>query len=193
MVSVIIATRESERALLPTLAALVSGAAAGLVREVIIGDAGSHDETAAIADVAGCHLIVTPGSAGARMKQAAMRARAAWLLFLHPGTIPQGAWIAELRAFIDEAERRPDAHSAATFRLLPEYDGGRFSLAERLALIAGALRLSAPPGAGLLIAKNLYESLGGHRDAEDAERDLLQRVGRRRLVTLHCGASLVRH
>ena len=34
MLSVVIATQESERELLPTLAALVPGASAGLVREV---------------------------------------------------------------------------------------------------------------------------------------------------------------
>jgi glycosyltransferase involved in cell wall biosynthesis len=53
MLSVVIATHNSERALLPTLAALVSGAAAGIVREVIVADAGSRDATAAIADGAG--------------------------------------------------------------------------------------------------------------------------------------------
>lgn len=39
MLSVVIATHDSERALLPTLAALVAGAAAGVVREVIVADA----------------------------------------------------------------------------------------------------------------------------------------------------------
>ena len=50
MLSVVIATHDSERALLPTLAALVAGAAAGVVREVIIADGGSRDETCEIAD-----------------------------------------------------------------------------------------------------------------------------------------------
>ena len=54
MLSVVIATQDSERALLPTLAALVAGAAAGLVREVIVADASSRDATVAIADEAGC-------------------------------------------------------------------------------------------------------------------------------------------
>src|SRR5262252_1581256 len=42
MLSVVIATHDSERALLPTLAALVAGAAAGIVREVIVADAGAR-------------------------------------------------------------------------------------------------------------------------------------------------------
>ena len=40
MISVIIATKDSERALVSTLGALVPGAAAGAVREVIVADAG---------------------------------------------------------------------------------------------------------------------------------------------------------
>ena len=52
MLSVVIATQDSERALLPTLAALVAGAVAGLVREVIIADASSRDATVTIADEA---------------------------------------------------------------------------------------------------------------------------------------------
>src|SRR5207244_2986253 len=58
MLSVVIATHNSERSLLPTLAALVQGAAAGIVREVIVADAGSRDATAAIADGAGCRLLL---------------------------------------------------------------------------------------------------------------------------------------
>ena len=42
VLSVVIATHDSERPLLPTLAALVPGAAAGTVREVIVADAGSQ-------------------------------------------------------------------------------------------------------------------------------------------------------
>ncbi|MEA2873185.1 MAG: hypothetical protein QOH67_3161, partial [Hyphomicrobiales bacterium] len=45
MFSVIVATYDSERALVPTLAALVPGATAGIVREVIVADGGSRDET----------------------------------------------------------------------------------------------------------------------------------------------------
>src|SRR2546425_230718 len=76
MLSVVIATHDSERALLPTLAALVAGAAAGIVREVIVADAGSHDATTAIADGAGCRVLVSAQRRGARLKAAAEAARA---------------------------------------------------------------------------------------------------------------------
>ncbi len=93
MLSVVIATHDSERALLPTLAALVAGAAAGIVREVIVADAGSRDATAAIADGAGCRVLVSAQPRGARLKAAAEAARAPWLLFLRPGVVPDATWV----------------------------------------------------------------------------------------------------
>ena len=50
MLSAIIATRNSERSLVPTLSALVPAAASGLLAEVIVADAGSEDATAEVAD-----------------------------------------------------------------------------------------------------------------------------------------------
>ena len=117
MLSVVIATHDSERALLPTLAALVAGAAAGVVREVIIADAGSRDATDAIADGAGCRVLMSTQPRGARLKAAADAARGPWLLFLAPGIVPSVTWVDETRRFIEEAELRGCAAScAAAFR-----------------------------------------------------------------------------
>ncbi len=66
MISVVIPTHESERALANTLAALVPGAIDGVLREVIVADAGSRDGTAKVADVAGCRFMVAPGGRGRR-------------------------------------------------------------------------------------------------------------------------------
>ena len=64
MLSVIIPTHESERILVRTLACLVPGATAGLIREVILADGGSTDETAEVGDVAGCRFLPLPGPLG---------------------------------------------------------------------------------------------------------------------------------
>ena len=62
---------------------------------------------------------------------------------------------------------------------------GRSQLAEAFALIGAALGARPKPSQGLLIAKSLYQSLGGHgADAADPEADLLRRLGRRRIATL---------
>ncbi len=64
MLSVIIATLNCERALVPTLATLVPGAAAGTVRDVIIADGGSKDATLEVADIAGCEIMASQCSTG---------------------------------------------------------------------------------------------------------------------------------
>ena len=92
MLSVIIPTLDSERALVPTLSALVPGATAGLVSDVLVVDGGSRDDTAAVADVGGCNFLVADGPLGRRLKTAVAWARAPWLLFLRPGTILDAPW-----------------------------------------------------------------------------------------------------
>ena len=82
MLSAIIATYESERALVPTLAALVPGVTEGLLGEVIVADAGSRDATAEVADIAGCRFVTSGEPLGARLKAAAAVTRTPWLMFL---------------------------------------------------------------------------------------------------------------
>ena len=190
MLSVVIATHDSERALLPTLSALVAGAGAGIVREVIVADAGSADATAAIADAAGCHFLSFALPRGARLKAAAQAARAPWLMFLVPGTVPDATWVDETRRFIEQAELRGCAGTyAAVFR--PGSAAFRPALIEALALLWASLGGGPSAGQGLLIAKGLYDSIGGHRDVGEPERDLARRLGRRRLVMLRSGALAV--
>jgi hypothetical protein len=184
MLSVVIATQDSERALLPTLAALVAGAAAGLVREAIVADAGSRDATLAIADEAGCRVLASGRARGARLKAAAATARASWLLFLRPGVVLEASWVDETRRFIDDAELRKDTSTYAVFRAGPL----RPTVLEALGLLRAAFGAKPTASQGLVIARSFYDALGGHRDVEEPERDLLRRLGRRRLVRLRTGA-----
>ena len=192
MLSVVIATENAERVLVPTLAALVPGATAGIVREVIVADAGSSDATAMIADAAGCRIEVTPAPLGDRLRQAAAGARAEWLMFLRPGVVPDWTWIEETKRFIERAELsgRADARAAA-FRSTGEADTLGAAILEGLGLIAAAFRMYPRPQQGLLIAKTLYERLGGHLGEDaDPERKLLGRLGRRRIVMLRSRAMM---
>jgi glycosyltransferase involved in cell wall biosynthesis len=183
MLSVVIATHESERVLLPTLSALVPGAVAGLVREVIVADAGSRDATAAIADGGGCRVLESTRAHGARLRTAAEAARAPWLLFLRPGVVLASSWIEETRRFMGEVERGRHNY-AAVFRAEPFRPGPL----EAMALLGAALGTRPHPSQGLVITRTLYDAVGGHRDVEQPERDLLRRLGRRRLVRLRTGA-----
>jgi hypothetical protein len=71
MLSVIIATRNCERALVHTLSMLVGASVAGVVRDVVVADAGSSDETGEIADIAGCALLVSGAPLAERLREAA--------------------------------------------------------------------------------------------------------------------------
>ena len=179
MLSVIIPTHNSERALVPTLAALVSGATTGLVSEVLVADGGSHDDTAAVADVAGCNFIVVEGSLSRRLKAGAARARAPWLMFLRPGTTLDAPWTGDARRFVEQAASRG---YAAVFR---RGAAAQPALREALSLLVAALGARPRPEQGLLIAKPLYDALGGHSErAADPETELIRRIGRRRIVML---------
>jgi glycosyltransferase involved in cell wall biosynthesis len=189
MLSIVIPTHESERPLVRTLATLVSGAAAGAVREVIVADAGSRDGTVAVADFAGCQVFRSQEPLGLRLKAAAGRARAAWLLFLRPGTRLDATWIDDAMGFVAANESGDNAPArAAVFRPTSDAAAARPVLIEALWLLRLCLGGRPHPQQGLLIAKPFYEEIGGHRDHPYAEADLLRRLGRRRVVVLRSGA-----
>jgi hypothetical protein len=184
MISVVIATLDCERPLARTLAALVPGAVEGLVSEAIVVDGGSRDGTAMVADAAGCSFVIEGGSAGRRLKIAAAKARAPYLLFVPPGVVLDAGWVNETERFI---ERSAPGQYAAVFR---RGAGRQTTLRELSALVADGLGALPRPGQGLLIARSLYDALGGHaEEAADPERHLIRRIGRRRLVTLAAAAD----
>ena len=192
MLSVIIATHESERALVPTLAALVPGATAGLLGEVIVADAGSRDATAEVADVAGCRFIGSTEPLGARLKAAAASTRTPWLMFLRAGCVPEPGWTTAADRFMQATDLLDDVDRAAVFRPPGVADLLRPGLTEVIALLRVTLGGGARPEQGLLIARRHYDRIGGHPGGADAEAAMLRRIGRRRLTMLPTGARLAR-
>src|SRR3954468_19843641 len=151
MFSVIIATNDSERALVPTLAALVPGAMAGIVRKVIVADGGSRDETEQVADITGCRFLSSDEPLGARLKAAVAPARGNWLMFLRPGIVPGASWVEETIAFVQQTANES---SAAVFA------------ADTRGFIAWLNSVFSPlprPDQGLILRKSFYDELGGHR------------------------------
>jgi hypothetical protein len=191
MLSAVIATSDSERALVATLACLVPGVTAGILRDVIVADAGSCGQIAEVDDIAGCRLMVAPGTLGARLKAAAHSARGPWLLFLRAGMVLEHSWVAEAVRFIADAETSLDAR-AAIFRPAGPRGGMRPTFAEVFALLRFAFGRRPGSEQGLLIAKSFYRQLGGHRNEEDPETELLRRLGSRRTIVLRCLALSVR-
>jgi glycosyltransferase involved in cell wall biosynthesis len=182
---VVIPTSNSERVLVPTLAMLVPGAMSGVVREVIITDAGSTDETLAIADIAGCTVLSSSAPLAARLRAATATARSPWLMFLRAGAVLDTTWIDETSTFIEESERGDG--SAAVFRKAISARASYPALREVLGLLKFSVLGRVSPDQGLVISRRLYDEFEGHRDAAaNPEADLLARL-RRRVLMLRSG------
>jgi glycosyltransferase involved in cell wall biosynthesis len=190
MLSAIISTQNSERSLVPTLSALVPAAAAGLLAEVVIADAGSRDATADVADIAGCRFTSSSEALGIRLKAAAATVRSPWVMFLRAGAVPQPGWIEAADHFIQTTGLLEDVGRAAIFRLPGLDHAGRPGFAELLAGVRAAIARSPRPEQGLLIARRLYDAIGGHPAGDDAETAILRRLGRQRLVVLPAAITI---
>ncbi len=185
MLSAIIPTQNAERHLVPVLAALVPAVTSGLLKDVVLADSGSSDDTAAIADEAGCVFLNSASDEGVRLRQGAMQARGQWLMFLSSRSLLSEGWAREVASFIETAERRGQGdRMAATFRL--SVDGYGFGPRMNEAMAAARLALLGipGPGQGLVISRRFYERLGGHQPGVRAHRRLVWRVGRRSLHAL---------
>jgi hypothetical protein len=176
MLSVVIATEGVEQTAVATLAALVSGAAAGVVREVLLVDRAGTGVIERVADVAGCRFLRFEGTHAAALAAGARQARSPWLMFLHAGAVLDQGWIDEAVQFIQRVSIS-DKPRAGIFRYArsPYTDP---SLRDGFKFIA---RMITGPSAeqGLLIAKDHYERLGGYApDARRSEARLLRQLGR---------------
>jgi hypothetical protein len=176
MLSVIIPTEGAEQPAVATLAALVPGAAAGVIREVLLVDLAATSVIERVADVAGCRFLAFEGSRAAALAAGARQSRSPWLMFLHAGAVLDSGWIEETTQFMQRVADggRP---RAGVFRYARSpYADAR--LGDGLKFLA---RMIAGPWAdqGLLIARDHYERLGGHApDARRAEARLLRQLGR---------------
>jgi len=179
MLSVIIPTDGAEQPAVATLAALVPGATAGLIREVLLIDGTRNGVIERVADVAGCRFIALEGPHGARLAAGARQARSPWLMFLRAGAVLDSGWIEETAQFIRSVSSSGKPR-AAVFR----YARSPLASASLNASLGNVLRLLAeqivgPLGKqGLLIARDHYDRLGHTPDARHSEAWLLRRLGR---------------
>ncbi|RZM97226.1 glycosyl transferase [Bradyrhizobium genosp. SA-3] len=177
MLSVIIPTEGVEQTAVATLAALVPGAAAGIIREVLLVDGTRNGVIERVADVAGCRFIGFEGSSrGAARAAGALQARSPWLMFLPAGAVLETGWIEETTQFI-QAVSSSGRDRAAVFRYArsPYADTGLGDIFR-----AVARKLVGPFGdQGLLIARDHYDRIGGYPpQARRSEARLLRRLGR---------------
>ncbi|WP_238364286.1 TIGR04283 family arsenosugar biosynthesis glycosyltransferase [Mesobacterium pallidum] len=158
-ISVIIPTFNAADALPLCLAALGEGLQAGLIRELIVTDGGSTDQTMRLATAAGATVASGPKGRGGQLRRGCAAAGGAWLLVLHADTVLAEGWAEAALRHIE----RPGA-GAACFRL--RFDGG--GLPARLVAGWANLRSRAfalPYGdQGLLLPRAAYDAAGGYPD-----------------------------
>jgi hypothetical protein len=148
MLSVLIETRDDEEGLARTLASLIGAVVEGVVREVLVCDLGSTDQTHYVAEHAGCHFLARGG-----IGTAITMAKCDWLLFLEPGARLVEGWGDAVIPHLNKSEM-PARFSTA-----------RSSRPPFLARIFAGNRALAQ---GLLITKRQAASLAKHATGAEA-------------------------
>lgn len=92
----LIETRNSAEPLARTLSGLVGGAIEGIIRDVVILDHGSTDQTHKVADAAGCTFIRDHG-----LIECIRHARGDWLLILEPGARLLEGWMEGIATHVE--------------------------------------------------------------------------------------------
>ena len=178
-IAVVVPTLDAAEDLPATLAALADS---GLIREIIVSDGGSCDDTVAIACQAGARIVAAPRGRGSQLAAGAAAAPGDWLLFLHADCRPLPGWTEAVAAFL----AAPDAPARAGYFALTLDDES--AAARRLERIVAwrSRALALPYGdQGLLISRALYDEVGGFRPLPLMEDvDLARRLGRHRLAPL---------
>jgi rSAM/selenodomain-associated transferase 2 len=177
MVSLVIPTLNAEC----TLAAMLTSLGCqSPISEMIVADGGSRDGTVAVARAAGARVVEAPRGRGSQLRAGAAAAASSWLLFLHADTRLEPSWRAAVEAHV--ALR---SGAAGYFRFALD---DAAPAARRVELLTRwRCRVLAMPygDQGLLIARSLYDAVGGFAPIPLMEDvDLVRRLGRRRLVEL---------
>ncbi|WP_417270206.1 TIGR04283 family arsenosugar biosynthesis glycosyltransferase [Celeribacter sp.] len=176
-ISIVIPTLNAAPQLAETLARVIKGVDAGVVRELIVSDGGSTDDIARLADTVGAEWVEGPAGRGGQLARGAEAAQGAWLLFLHADTwLPEG-WSDVALAHLAHPDR------ALVFSLsfrgggaMARLTGGWANLRTRL--------FGLPYGdQALLISRALYDEIGGFADIPLMEDvDIARRLGRGRIT-----------
>lgn len=186
--SVVMPTLNAQEGLARSLPALAEGLEAGLIRELVISDGGSQDDTRRIADAAGACWIDGPASRGGQLRRGADAAQGEWLLFLHADTVLPAGWSAVLMSQITRG--RP-----AAFRLRFDAPGIGAGLVAGWANLRSRL-FGLPYGdQALLISRRDYDAVGGYADIPLMEDVAMARAlrGRIDLLPQHVTTSAARY
>ena len=178
-VSVVIPTLDAAETLSVLLAQLRCST---VLKEIIVADGGSSDETVAIAVAAGARVVNATRGRGIQLAAGGDDAAGDWLLFLHADCRLAAGWEASVAAFLAAPE---GTSRAGYFDFALDDDAPAARRLERLVALRCHV-LALPYGdQGLLIPRGLYHEVGGFARLPLMEDvDLVRRLGRRRLARI---------
>jgi rSAM/selenodomain-associated transferase 2 len=182
MISVIVPTFNAAPTLGTTLRSLAHYRPE-LLKEIVVADGGSSDETVEIAHKAGCIVVCADKGRGPQLRAGANVATQPWLLFLHADSRPSNDdWARAVRSFVQQPESES---TAGVFSLRLDDDRIIARILEQLVAIRVRV-LALPYGdQGLLMSCALYREVGGFAGIPLMEDiDIVRRIGRRRLRPL---------
>ena len=91
-ISIVIPTLNSQNTVRKTLASLFEGIEAGIVRELIVVDGGSTDETREIVEECGGKFISSAASRGYQLKKGVNLAKGDFIFVLHSDSVLESGW-----------------------------------------------------------------------------------------------------
>ena len=178
MLSVIIPTLNAQETLPATFQSLMTALIAGMIKEVIIIDGGSTDNSCQLAEEAGATVLTTSlKGRGPQLSEAIKHAKSEWLLLLHADTELEEGWHEEVSSYIKQENRSSSLPKAATFTFALKEQGIRPALLTKIVRIRCKLFALPYGDQGLLIAKPTYQASGGFKDLPIMEDvDLIRRL-----------------
>ncbi len=163
--------------------ALLAGVTSGLVREVVVSDGGSQDDTLRVAQELGAVIVSGAPGRGGQLARGVAAASGDWVLLLHADTQLAPGW--EMVVY-EHISLHPD--KAGWFRLRFRSNG----LGARIVAGGANLRsrfLGLPYGdQGLLVARSALDEVGGVPEMPLMEDVALARALKGRLRGLECDA-----
>lgn len=180
-ISVVIPTLNAGTSLHGSLACLMEGVEAGVIREVIVSDGGSTDQTIALAKDWGAEIVSGPASRGGQLRRGCAAAQGAWLLVLHADTQLSPGWVGPVM-------RHMQGRKAGWFQLA--FDKGGLPAK----IVAGwanwRSRRGLPYGdQGLFLSRDMYAAVGGYADQPLMEDVAIARALKGQLAAIDAVAT----